>query len=205
MWLGRFLIATVCFAALGLALYGIAHLAGCDRDDRPHLVAETVGGQPWLRHALGFRLRHPGASFVDDRAVAKQFETALTTTCDAYSRADGMLLVCVIDDKIDSREKFAEEIRGARRGLAEAARQLARRSPGYLFSGLDGFGTVDTMADDVGWANGRGTAYLHVVVQGIHVRLKAVTIGGTLVVLFANGNGLDQTLDSFEIASSTTY
>ena len=74
---------------------------------------------------------------------------------------------------------------------------MAQRAPGYLFSGLEGLSGATTVADDVGWDNGRGSAFLHVIVQGVHVRLKAFTIDDTLVVLFATGGGLDAAVDSF--------
>jgi hypothetical protein len=193
----RFLIALVCFAALGVGIYGIGHLVGCDADHRDRLVVETAAGQRWLRHPLGFELRYPGPDFVADPAFAARMEGSLRTTCDSFTNHDAELSVCTIDKAIHTRAEFVDEIRGARRGIASAARQVAQRTPGYLFSGLEGLAGATTVTDDVGWDNGRGSAFLHVIVQSVHVRLKAFTIDDTLVVLFATGNGLDGAVDSF--------
>ena len=197
VYIVRFVIALVCFAAAGVGIYGIGRLAGCGDDNRDHLVVETTAGQRWLRHPLGFELRHPGPDWVADPAFAARMEGSLATTCDAFTNHDAQLVVCTIDRAIRTRAEFVEQIRAARRGIAEAARQVAQRAPGYLFSGLEGLTGATTVADDVGWDNGRGTAFLHVIVQGVHVRLKAFTIDDTLVVLFATGSGLDATVDSF--------
>ena len=193
----RFLIAVVCFVAVGAGIYGIGRLAGCGDDDREHLVVETTAGQRWLRHPLGFELRHPGPDWIADPAFAARMEGSLATTCDAFTNHDAELTVCTIGKAIHTRAEFVEEIRGARRGIAEAGRQLAQRTPGYLFSGLEGLAGATTVADDVGWDHDRGSAFLHVIVQGVHVCLKAFTIDDTLVVLFATGSGLDAAIDSF--------
>jgi hypothetical protein len=197
VYLIRFLIALVCFAAVGVGIYGVGRLAGCGDDNRDHLVAETTAGQSWLRHPLGFELRHPGADFVADPALAARLEGSLTTTCDAFTNRDAQLVVCTTEKAIHTRAEFVAEIDGARRGIAAAARQIAQRSPGYLTSGLEGLTGATTITDDVSWDNGRGTAVLHAIVQGVHVRLEAFTIDDTLVVLSATGPGLDAAVESF--------
>lgn len=197
VYIVRFLIAVVCFVAAGVGIYGIGRVAGCGDDDRDRLAVETTAGQRWLRHPLGFELRYPGPDWVADPEFAARMEGSLTTTCDAFKNHDAELTVCTMDKAIHTRAEFVEEIRGARRGIADAGRQLAQRAPGYLFSGLEGLVGATTVTDDVGWDNGRGSAFLHVIVQGVHVRLKAFTIDDTLVVLFATGSGLDTAIDSF--------
>lgn len=194
----RFLIASACFIVLGLAIYGIGHLAGCDTDQRPHLRAEMIDGTRWLTHERGFRLVAPGPGLVADRATAERFES-LAMSCDTYLGPRAVLTVCVLDEPIASRADLVRQLDGARRGAARAAEQVARQQPGYLTSGLEGLvaGTVTTLADDVHWADGRGDGYLHLTSQGIHIQIKAFTIDGGLAVLLATGAGLDGVVASF--------
>jgi hypothetical protein len=196
VWFARFAIAVVCFSMLGVGIWKIGELAGCADDPRQYLYEETADGARWLRHPRGFRIQHPGPAFVADRESASRFEKTMATSCDTYMSQDAVLTVCVIDGLVDSRETFKDEIEGARRGLAAAARTVAQRSPDYFFRGLDAFGTVVTHVDDVGWSDGQGTGYLHVTVEGYEIRMKAFTLGKALVVAFAGGNGLAATVDS---------
>ena len=198
MYLKRFVIAVVCFIALGWVIFQIGHLAGCDTDQRPHLRAETIDGTRWLTHERGFRLRAPGPELVADRASAERIES-LAMSCDTFVGPHALLTVCVLDEPITSRDALVAQLDSARRGAAEAAEKVARRSPGYFTSGLEGLaaGTLTTVANDVRWADGRGDAYVHLRSRDLDVELEAITIDGGLAIVFAGGAGLDGVLASF--------
>jgi len=192
------------FAVLFAGFYALARLTGCTDDEHPALVDEVTAGHRQLRHpTFDFAFAHPGTGFVADPAVAEQIEPISGATCDAFvgTRGEATFAVCAVDADVSSREAFVAAVGDVRRGLARALAprpgELTAMSFGAFASTLaapaDRRGTQAleslnamtplTIADDVGYANGHGTAYVHLVSRGMHLRIKLFTVDRGLAMM----------------------
>jgi hypothetical protein len=206
------------FAVLLAGFYALARLGGCvDDDDQPALVDETLAGERRLRHpTFEFAFAHPGDDFLADPALADSMEPISGATCDAFisRRGDATLAVCAVDADVSSPDAFYAGVAAVRHGLARAlAPRPGERSAisfGAFASTVDRPGTQaleslaaltpQTIADDVGYANGHGTAYVHQVSRGMHLRIKLFTVERGIAIMIAvtaSDGMLDDVVASF--------
>jgi hypothetical protein len=181
----RFVVAMLGTALVVAAVVGIVKVTGCGMGpDHLDLVDETVAGQRWLRHPA-FELHHPGPAYTEDRALASELE-GYWTTCDAYHQPGAALVVCAIEVSVTSRAEFFEQVRSAQRGVTRAE-----------IAALPTFSDAGTkLVDDIGYADGNGTAYLRFVMRsGVHIRLKMFTIEGGLAMLLVTSRAPDELAD----------
>jgi hypothetical protein len=194
------------FAAVLAIFYGLVRLGGCTDDDHPALVDEVVAGHHRLRHpSFDFAFAHPGDAFVANPELAEKMEPISGATCDAFvgKRGDALFAVCAVDSEVTSREAFYAAVADVRRGLSRALAprpgEAAAISFGAFAASLDApantrgtqalealaAATPLRVADDVGYANGHGTAYVHIVERGLHVRIKLFTVERGLAMMIA--------------------
>jgi hypothetical protein len=192
----RFAISLAVIVGVVGAAIGIQRLTGCGEDEpRIALVDETVGGQRWLRHPR-FAFHHPGTDFVVNDKLVEQIEVR-ASRCYAWTRGDrGELVVCTIAEPVASREQWFARVAAARRCITRAI--SARPS---VLATLEDLASQAPVTDDVGWADGVGTAFMHHVLRnGASVRTKLFTIPGGLALMLAvsSGDDLAGVVASFE-------
>lgn len=177
----RLLVGLVVGAAIVVAIGLVARLTGCGVHPHPALVESTLGGQGWLTHPRGFAFREPGPGYIASDEIDDELESPWTTCYKFAKRPTGKLTVCAIDVDIETRADFAAQIKGARRGLEESMSAFSH-------------GTVVT--DDVEWVGGKGTAFIHVVLEsGVDARLKAYTIDGGIAIMYVFASSSDELAD----------
>jgi hypothetical protein len=209
------------FAALFAGFYGLVRLGGCTDDDHPALADEVVAGHHRLRHpTFDFAFAHPGDAFIANPELAEKMEPISGASCDAFvgKRGDALFAVCAVDGEVTSREELLAAVADVRRGMSRALAprpgEVAAMSFGALASTFDApadrrgtqalqalaQATPQTLADDVGYANGRGTAYVHLISRGMHLRIKLFTVerGLAMMIVVSSSDGvLDDVVTSF--------
>lgn len=184
-------VASIVVAAVGL----VARLSGCGERSRATLDDTQLSGQRWLAHPKGFAFRHPGVGFVDNVELAEGFENPWTS-CYAFTahQPAAELVVCAIDTDVPDRGSFIDQVRGVRRGLAEAL--LVGHTPLTRATQI-----TTIVTDDLKWLAGTGTAFIHVGLgNGVDARMKVLTVNGGLAAMFVfsrTGESLGDVVTSF--------
>jgi len=175
----RLLVGIVVASVVVVAIALLARLTGCGERSRAALDDTQVTGQRWLAHPKGFAFRHPGLGFVESGELAEGFENPWTS-CYAFTAQQpaAELVVCAIDTDVPDNASFTDQVRGVRRGLAEAL--LVGHSPLSMATQI-----TTIVTDDVRWFAGTGTAFIHVGLgNGVDARLKVLTVKGGLAAMF---------------------